>query len=258
MGGSPGRHEFSVAPDQDDHDLQQPVRDLGGAKLVGPARDRRGAARHPATASTRRASAGSGWGRAFEKQAAESYRDPLKQISHGATARQTARFYVRCSTRGTSSRRYWSEWMLARMGSARVRAQVLSRRCGERPGVTFVARKSGTWEDIYHSDSALIQHDGFGATPSFGLAAHRGGRDHDACGSREIADDADRARGAPPVARRCYPQPRVIRGGATMRRHASSRNTALLALVLGAGLLATGSTAQRSGGSSPPRSSSAT
>ena len=51
--------------------------------------------------------------RAFEK-GGESYRDPKKAISHAATARQAARFYLLLD-RGAAVSQYWSEWMLARM-----------------------------------------------------------------------------------------------------------------------------------------------
>ena len=109
-------------------------------------------------------------GRAFEK-GGESYRDPLKQISHGATARQTARFYAMLDA-GQLVSPYWSEWMLARMGPPEyVHKFYLA--LGDLPGVTFVARKSGTWED-FHSDSALIEH----AERRYivvGLAAHEEG-----------------------------------------------------------------------------------
>ena len=108
--------------------------------------------------------------RAFEK-GGESYRDPLKQISHGATARQTARFYAMLDA-GQLVSPYWSEWMLARMGPPEyVHKFYLA--LGDRPGVTFVARKSGTWED-FHSDSALIEHAGRRYIV-VGLAAHEEG-----------------------------------------------------------------------------------
>jgi beta-lactamase class A len=93
-------------------------------------------------------------GRAFEK-GGPSYRDPLKNISHGATSRQTARFYALLDAHQLVSP-YWSEWMLARMGPPEY-VHKFYKALGARPGVEFVARKSGTWQD-FHADSALVTH----------------------------------------------------------------------------------------------------
>jgi beta-lactamase class A len=93
-------------------------------------------------------------GRAFEK-GGESYRDPLKAISHGASARQTARFYLMLD-RGKLVSSHWSAWMQERMAPPEyIHKFVLALR--GRSGLRFLARKSGTWEQ-FHSDSALIQH----------------------------------------------------------------------------------------------------
>jgi len=95
-------------------------------------------------------------GRTFEKQALV-YRDPLKHISHGATARQVARFYVLLDA-GQLVSPYWSEWMLAHMAPPDY-VHKFFKALRDRPGLTFVARKSGTWED-FHSDSALVERNG--------------------------------------------------------------------------------------------------
>ena len=95
-------------------------------------------------------------GRTFEKEALV-YRDPLKHISHGATTRQTARFYVLLDA-GQLVSPYWSEWMLAHMAPPEYVHKFVEA-LHDRPGLSFVARKSGTWQD-FHSDSALVEHDG--------------------------------------------------------------------------------------------------
>jgi beta-lactamase class A len=95
-------------------------------------------------------------GRTFEKQALV-YRDPLKHISHGATARQVARFYVLLDA-GQLVSPYWSEWMLAHMAPPDY-VHKFFKALRDRPGLSFVARKSGTWED-FHSDSALVERNG--------------------------------------------------------------------------------------------------
>jgi beta-lactamase class A len=109
-------------------------------------------------------------GRAFEK-GGESYRDPKKAISHAATARQAARFYLLLD-RGAAVSRYWSEWMLARMAPPEYFHKFVGA-LGGRPGLEFVARKSGTWQN-FHSDSALIQH-GSARYIIVGIAEHANG-----------------------------------------------------------------------------------
>ncbi len=94
-------------------------------------------------------------GRAFEK-GGESYRDPLKSISHGATSRQTARFYVLLD-REQLVTPYWSRVMLDLMTPPEYIHKFV-KALWRRPRLEFVARKSGTWQD-FHADSALIQHD---------------------------------------------------------------------------------------------------
>jgi beta-lactamase class A len=95
-------------------------------------------------------------GRPFRKSA-HSYRDPLFNISHGATTRQTARFYVMLDA-GALVSPYWSERMRNLMAPPEHAHKIVAA-IGGRRGVDFVARKSGTWK-TFHADSALIQHFG--------------------------------------------------------------------------------------------------
>ncbi len=93
-------------------------------------------------------------GRPFRK-GGPSHREPLKQLSHAATARQAARFYVLLDRELLVSP-HWSRYMrhlMAPPGYHHKFVGALERR----PGIEFVARKSGSWS-IFHSDSALIQH----------------------------------------------------------------------------------------------------
>ncbi len=93
-------------------------------------------------------------GRAYRRHSV-TRRDPLFNISHGATARQTARFYVMLE-RGELVSHYWSERMRALMGPPGHHHKFVAGLKG-RQGVQFIARKSGTWRD-FHADSALVQH----------------------------------------------------------------------------------------------------
>jgi beta-lactamase class A len=112
--------------------------------------------------------AGGVWvGRAFEK-GGESYRDPMKSLSHAASSRQAARFYLMLD-RGLAVSPHWSDWMIERMAPPEYFHKFVGA-LQDRPGLTFVARKSGTWRQ-FHADSALIQH---GSTRYIvvGLAEH--------------------------------------------------------------------------------------
>jgi beta-lactamase class A len=93
-------------------------------------------------------------GRPFRKSA-RSLRDPLFHISHGATARQVARFYVMLD-HGDLVSDYWSERMLSLMAPPEYFHKFVAA-LGGRRGVEFVARKSGTWR-TFHADSAIVQH----------------------------------------------------------------------------------------------------
>jgi beta-lactamase class A len=122
-------------------------------------------------------------GRAFEK-GGESYRDPLKAISHGASARQVARFYVMLD-RGKLVSPHWSAWMRERMAPPEYFHKFVRALRG-RSGLRFLARKSGTWQQ-FHSDSALIQH-GSARYILVGLAEHPEG-EHLMEELARIADD---------------------------------------------------------------------
>lgn len=86
-----------------------------------------------------------------------SNRDPLFNISHGATARQTARFYAMLDA-GQLVSKHWSFRMLGLMSPPKHFHKFVGALAKE-PGVVFLARKSGTWR-TYHADSALIQAHG--------------------------------------------------------------------------------------------------
>jgi beta-lactamase class A len=83
-------------------------------------------------------------------------REPLKELSHAATARQAARFLTMMNNSELISRE-WSQHMLALMGPPKHHHKFV-RGLEGRSGVSFLARKSGTWRN-WHSDAALIQHD---------------------------------------------------------------------------------------------------
>jgi beta-lactamase class A len=86
-----------------------------------------------------------------------SNRDPLFNISHGATSRQAARVYAMLEA-GQIIDAHWSFRMMGLMSPPRHTHKFVAGLQG-RAGVVFLARKSGTWRN-YHSDSALIQHQG--------------------------------------------------------------------------------------------------
>jgi len=111
---------------------------------------------HPDYCLYQRPNGGLWVGRPFRKSA-HSYRDPLFNISHGASARQVARFYVLLD-HGKLVSEYWSEYMLELMAPPEYVHKFVAA-LGERRGVEFLARKSGTWR-TFHSDSALVQHFG--------------------------------------------------------------------------------------------------
>ena len=111
-------------------------------------------------------------GRTFEKDAI-TYRDPLKNLSQAASTRQTTRFYALLE-QGKLVSPYWSRWMLEHMAPPEY-VHKFYKALRKRPGVRFLARKSGTWQD-FHADSALVQH----GERSFILAAiakHEDGED---------------------------------------------------------------------------------
>jgi beta-lactamase class A len=94
-------------------------------------------------------------GRTFEKEAI-THRDPLKNLSHAATTRQTTRFYALLE-QGKLVSPYWSRWMLEHMAPPEY-VHKFYKALRRKPGVRFLARKSGTWQD-FHADSAIVAHD---------------------------------------------------------------------------------------------------
>lgn len=95
------------------------------------------------------------WAGRFFQKGGPSHREPLKQLSHAASARQAARFYVLLD-QGELVSPYWSHAMRRLMSPPLYHHKFVGA-LEDRPGLRFVARKSGTWQ-TYHSDSALIQH----------------------------------------------------------------------------------------------------
>jgi len=95
------------------------------------------------------------WIGRFYAKGGETYPDPLHDLVHGATARQTARFYALLEKHDLVSHE-WSDHLMALMGPPKHHHKFV-RGLEGRSDVVFVARKSGTWLD-YHADSALIQH----------------------------------------------------------------------------------------------------
>ena len=93
-------------------------------------------------------------GRTFEKEAI-TFRDPLKNLSHAATTRQTTRFYALLDQEKLVSP-YWSRWMLDHMAPPEY-VHKFYKALRRKPGVRFLARKSGTWQD-FHADSAIVEH----------------------------------------------------------------------------------------------------
>ncbi len=82
-------------------------------------------------------------------------REPLRQLSHAATTRQTARFYALLDA-GKLISPHWSQRMLELM-SPPLHNHKFVGGIGHAGGVEYRARKSGTWGN-FHSDSVLIQH----------------------------------------------------------------------------------------------------
>ena len=100
-------------------------------------------------------------------------RDPLHNLSHGATAMQVARFYYMLEKGALVSER-----------SSRRMKEILSVTTNPRKFAAGLAvanptarfyRKSGTWR-AYHSDSGIVQRDGRGYI-AVGLTEDRAGKD---------------------------------------------------------------------------------
>ncbi|HET6564495.1 MAG TPA: serine hydrolase [Xanthomonadales bacterium] len=91
-------------------------------------------------------------GKTYDPRPAYS-RDPLYNLSHGATAFQVARFYYRLQT-GTLVSPEFSDLMQEALSNPAIQHKFVKglRRVG---GIDML-RKSGTWRD-YHADSALVR-----------------------------------------------------------------------------------------------------
>lgn len=81
------------------------------------------------------------------------HRDPLHNLSHGATAFQVARFYYRLES-GTLVSPAYTELMLEALSKPAIAHKFVKGLQGVQ-GVRL-HRKSGTWRD-YHADSALVR-----------------------------------------------------------------------------------------------------
>jgi beta-lactamase class A len=84
-------------------------------------------------------------------------RDPLHNLSHGATAMQVARFYYLLETGNLVSPEHSRKMKAILAGSSLDHKFVRGLR--ERYPHAAMYRKSGTW-GRWHADSALIEHDG--------------------------------------------------------------------------------------------------
>ncbi len=84
-------------------------------------------------------------------------RDPLHQLSHGATTLQVARFYYLLET-GRLVSPAASLAMKDMLGRPAIRHKFVKGLSRQYPEAE-IFRKSGTWRD-YHADSAIIRHDG--------------------------------------------------------------------------------------------------
>lgn len=84
-------------------------------------------------------------------------RDPVNNLSHGATVFQVARFYYLLDT-GRLVSPEASSMMKAILGKPALHHKFVEGLLANRPG-SRIYRKSGTWKD-WHSDSAIVERDG--------------------------------------------------------------------------------------------------
>jgi beta-lactamase class A len=84
-------------------------------------------------------------------------RDPLHNLSHGATALQVARFYYMLQT-GQLVSPDLSRQMKTILADPAIEHKFVKGLKSVHPD-SQIYRKSGTWRE-YHSDSAIIEHDG--------------------------------------------------------------------------------------------------
>ncbi len=108
-------------------------------------------------------------GKEYSKKGAWK-KDPLHNLSHGATAIQTARFFYLLETGQLVSPELTKEMkeILSHPGIKHKFVKGLQ----DRPGVN-IYRKSGTWR-TWHADGALVEHDGHKYIV-VGLAKHQDG-----------------------------------------------------------------------------------
>ena len=104
----------------------------------------------------RRQNGGLWVGKAYAKGTAYQ-RDPLHNISHGATAEQVARFYYLLET-GQLVSPTASREMKQLMGHPEIEHKFVGGLLASKPGAKLY-RKSGTWGE-FHADSAIIEHRG--------------------------------------------------------------------------------------------------
>ncbi|MFP4349901.1 MAG: serine hydrolase [Desulfococcaceae bacterium] len=84
-------------------------------------------------------------------------RDPLHNLSHGATALQVARFYYLLEN-GLLVSPEFSREMKKILGNPAIRHKFVRGLQGSRPDAS-IYRKSGTWKQ-FHADSGIIERDG--------------------------------------------------------------------------------------------------
>lgn len=87
----------------------------------------------------------------------ETLRDPMHNLSHGATALQVARFYYMLETGRLVSPRLTGE-MKSILGDPGVHHKFVKGLEAERPS-SQIFRKSGSWRN-WHADSAIVERDG--------------------------------------------------------------------------------------------------
>jgi beta-lactamase class A len=101
----------------------------------------------------------------------EAYqRDPVRNLSHGATAYQVARLYYLLANNALLTPRF-NEFMKSTLSNPGIHHKFV-KGLESRPGTT-IYRKSGTWRD-FHADSALVEH-GDHRYVIVGLARHADG-----------------------------------------------------------------------------------
>lgn len=108
-------------------------------------------------------------GKAYGKEPAFR-RDPVAQLSHGATAYQVARFYTMLENDTLLSHRL-NALMKETLSKPGIRHKFV-KGLADRPGAR-IYRKSGTWRD-YHADSALVEYGRYRYV-LVGIARHRHG-----------------------------------------------------------------------------------